>query len=488
MSKQAQKPKRKSGGKLTPALCNVLGILLILAVIAVTVPLTLPRYWGYEIYNVVSGSMEPAIPIDSVLYVTSAYPEEVKEGDIIAFENEGSVVAHRVVINRTSLGEFVTKGDANEDEDPEPIPYDALVGRVEHIVPLLGKAMQLFSTNVGKAYLMMTAACGVMLNMVAERKRVRRRALIKAQLLEEKLRAEQAAAGAQLQGVADGIATTAEPVTDGATPSVSAGGAPQTKAPRKRGKTLRRVLLALLLVIFIGSAGVVTFVQVQHRMSDELYEEAVREFVVPYEDQATEDKGVVPPIKVDFKALQEVNPDVIGWLYCEDSTINYPVLHGETNDTYLRHDYTGEYNVDGSIFIHADNKTDFSDYNTIVYGHHMSTGTMFAVLDNWQSQEYYDSHPVMWLLTPKGDYRVDLLSAHHTSGYSDMYTIIHKPGKELDKYLVEALKESDFKSKAGADPKAHYVLLTTCAYIFEDARYVIHGKLVPVNTIGGVVQ
>ena len=80
----------------------MLGTLFIVAVFALTLPLTIPRLMGYQVFSVISGSMEPAIPVGSVIYVREADASEVQVDEIIAFYDEGSVVAHRVVANRTS--------------------------------------------------------------------------------------------------------------------------------------------------------------------------------------------------------------------------------------------------------------------------------------------------------------------------------------------------------------------------------------------------
>ena len=84
------------GGKVFPALCSVFGTVILLGVIAAFFPLTVPRLMGYNIYEVVSGSMEPEIPVGSVIYVKAAEPETVEAGDIIAFVQNGSVITHRV--------------------------------------------------------------------------------------------------------------------------------------------------------------------------------------------------------------------------------------------------------------------------------------------------------------------------------------------------------------------------------------------------------
>ena len=161
----------KKGGILIPALCNVIGTLLLIAVIATSVPLALPTLLGYEIYNVTSGSMEPTLPVGSVIYVKPTQAELVQPGDIIAFYVDAVVVTHRVVENRFVEGEFVTKGDANEMADFSNARYRDLVGVVKYHFPYLGNYLMIYSHQVTKVYLMVLAFCGVMFNVLAGRMR-----------------------------------------------------------------------------------------------------------------------------------------------------------------------------------------------------------------------------------------------------------------------------------------------------------------------------
>lgn len=166
-------PGVTKGGKVIPTLCNLMGMVILIGVIASCLPLTLPRLLGYDIYEVVSGSMEPEIPVGSVIYVKEAAPEDVCEGDIIAFRSGLSVITHRVVQNRLLEGEFVTKGDANADVDLRAIPYSELIGCVAYHFPAVGRLMALYTSTVGKVYVLLAAACGAMLNMLAGRMRGR---------------------------------------------------------------------------------------------------------------------------------------------------------------------------------------------------------------------------------------------------------------------------------------------------------------------------
>ena len=174
MSSSPQGPKNeKRGGKLVPALCSIAGTLILLGVIAFYLPVSIAHAKGYEVYNVVSGSMEPAIPVGSVIYGETLRPEGGAEGDVIAFHGGDSVIAHRVVKNRVGEGEFITKGDANAENDMNPVGYQELIGRVCLHYPVAGGLLEVCTSSIGKLYLICLAACGAMLNILAGRLRNR---------------------------------------------------------------------------------------------------------------------------------------------------------------------------------------------------------------------------------------------------------------------------------------------------------------------------
>ena len=127
--------------------------------IVLCIPLTLPKVFGYEMYTVISGSMEPEIPIGSLVCIKGTEPADAKEGDVIAFygaRDSAAIVTHRVVENHVVMGEIITKGDANQTNDMNPVDYDNFIGRVELSIPKLGLAAQIFTSFEGKV-----AAAGV---------------------------------------------------------------------------------------------------------------------------------------------------------------------------------------------------------------------------------------------------------------------------------------------------------------------------------------
>ncbi len=275
-------------------------------------------------------------------------------------------------------------------------------------------------------------------------------------------------------------------------------------------KAIRTVLIIVFAGVFVFSAVRYLLLRRQYAESREVYAEAADRYTKPADPAAgpavqaaapggygsevsaepsaegpAEPVARTAPFEVDFEQLTSVGRNVIGWIYCEGTVINYPVVYGVNNSFYLDHDYTGAPCGSGAIFTDVDTVRGFVDSNVIIYGHHMSDLSMFATLKYWKEQDYMDEHPVMWLLTPEQDYRVELFAAYDAQADSSTYTIFRGPCTQLDEYLRDAVAKSQVSTSVELDPYAKYVLLSTCAYSNALARTVLHGKLVPVDSAGG---
>lgn len=184
------------------------------------------------------------------------------------------------------------------------------------------------------------------------------------------------------------------------------------------------------------------------------------------------------PITVDFAQLFQQSEDVIGWLYCEGTPINLPVAQAEDNQFYLKRLLNGAHNNLGTLFADYRNSEDLSDWNTVIYGHNMRSGAMFGTLKNYVSQEYFELHPNLWLLTPQGDYKVELIAGFVTSSGSEFYDNPENPEAAMD-LARKAMEQSTFESDLTLDENDRYLTLSTCSYEFQNARYVIVGRLIP---------
>lgn len=186
------------------------------------------------------------------------------------------------------------------------------------------------------------------------------------------------------------------------------------------------------------------------------------------------------PLQVDFEALDELYPDVVGWLYCAGTPLNYPVVQSDDNSYYLHRLPDGSENVNGSLFMDCRALSDMSDRNTVVYGHNMSNGTMFGFLGKYRGQVYYDAHPVMWYLTPERAYKLEPVAGMVTASDSEAYDIFGTDDA-LQEYLTTATAKSDFQSNAAAEGIKQIVTLSTCSYEFPTARYVVISGVTPVE-------
>lgn len=156
--------KSKSKGRsFVSALCKIIGIIIILLVIVSSLVLIVPRAMGYEAYNVETGSMSPGIPAGSIIFVKNIAPEDIVQGDVITYSSGASMVTHRVVENKKTEREFITKGDANANEDITPVSYAAFIGKVEKHFPVIGRLLAVYSTTMGKLFVLAFAAGGVLL-------------------------------------------------------------------------------------------------------------------------------------------------------------------------------------------------------------------------------------------------------------------------------------------------------------------------------------
>lgn len=186
------------------------------------------------------------------------------------------------------------------------------------------------------------------------------------------------------------------------------------------------------------------------------------------------------PIEVDFEVLWETNEDVVGWIYCEDTPINCPIVQAEDNDYYLRRLIDGTWNSSGTLFADYRNAADFSDSNTIIYGHNMKNKGMFGTLSNYKEQSYYDEHPLMWLLTPNGNYKVELIAGYVTSSTSEIYSF-GQAEEEVLALAEQSIEKSTFTSDFQVLQGDRFVTLSTCSYEYDNARYVLIGRLTPLD-------
>ena len=189
-------------------------------------------------------------------------------------------------------------------------------------------------------------------------------------------------------------------------------------------------------------------------------------------DQARdEDPGI------DFDALRKINPDVIGWIRYEGTPIDYPIVQGADNERYLTTMFDGTYGVFGTLFADAAAADPFRQFNTVVYGHHMRDGSMFGSLKKLKDQSYCEDHPSMELVTPDGSYRLDIWAFLNQPADSAVYTSNIDDAEDRREYIEMIKSAAEYTCGADADVNDRLVILSTCAYEYQNARYIVVCKI-----------
>lgn len=241
-------------------------------------------------------------------------------------------------------------------------------------------------------------------------------------------------------------------------------------------KVIKIILLIICSCIFIYSAyNIYKYLadeSANKKLNDGLIEKAIIETQNNNDEQKKSDE-VVLPITVDFSILKQENEDIVGWIYLEDTKLNYPVVQSEDNNYYLRRLINGNYNIAGTLFMDYRNNSNLEDNNTIIYGHNMTNDTMFGTLQQYKKQEYYNNHKVMYYFTPEKNYKIELILGCTISVDSDIYNMSIIDYNKIEKLI----NNSDFKSDVEINEKDKFMTLSTCAYEYDGARYIVMGVL-----------
>lgn len=261
---------------------------------------------------------------------------------------------------------------------------------------------------------------------------------------------------------------------------------------RKNGKALYYGVLVLLLGVLVFSSVKIISYMMEKKASERNQRELIDQVVTPVtpsetggtDNSGTKDNtgdtttGNEPDyISVDFSTLQAKYPDVVGWLYCANTGLNYPIVQTaeEGGEYYLYRDIDGSSNKNGTVFLDWRCNSDFTSQNNLIYGHNMKTGRMFAPIVKYRDQSFYDAHPYMYLYTPNQLYKVNLFAGMVTPHDSTVYSY----SLSAD-YIKQCIASSTFKSSVGT-PTGNILTLSTCAYDYDNARYVVMGELVPID-------
>ncbi|MGN1389337.1 MAG: class B sortase [Bulleidia sp.] len=247
-----------------------------------------------------------------------------------------------------------------------------------------------------------------------------------------------------------------------------------TKAGRR---FFQIVLIAALCVA--GYSGYQLYAGIkEYRDSQNAYAElAAAVETVPEASAAAEDPLPSGVTRADFTKLAGINSDVAGWLTLPDSEIDYPIVQGTDNEYYLEHLFDGTVNHSGCIFIDYTNSPGFTDRNTVMYAHHMRNGSMFADVEKYREQDWYDSHKVLYLQTPDAIYQLEPFAGILTDGAAGYVQISFESDEAFSAYVQDKIDQSTFTSDVTVSSEDQIVTLSTCRYDAYNGRYALFCKL-----------
>lgn len=256
----------------------------------------------------------------------------------------------------------------------------------------------------------------------------------------------------------------------------------RSRRGNKKGKLIFNIAFfiveALFIIVLLVAVWQIGSYLLDSRKSGSFYDNLQSSVILMDEGKGQEDekeKSQIPKA-IDFDRLHEISQDAVAWIYAPGGDINYVIAQAEDNDYYLHRLLDGSQASGGTLFMDCGNSADFSDWNTIVYGHHMKNGTMFASLLDYQTPGYYEKNPVMYLYTPGHRYRLDLIAGCTIKADDPIYAV--PAAKEDRAEIVSRISRmSTFISNAAVTDTDRLVTLSTCSYDYDEARYVVIGRL-----------
>ncbi len=239
---------------------------------------------------------------------------------------------------------------------------------------------------------------------------------------------------------------------------------------KTRSSVVSNIILVIALIIFLISA--VQLIRIIKGYLDGRSEyEDIRDLAIESDDSDNQ-------FRVNFDELLKINPDTVGWIrfYPEPSEINYPIVQGKDNEYYLHNTFSDNENTLGAIFLNCENKSDFSDKNSIIYGHRMRDGSMFRHLQDYDEKSFWENYPFFYIYTLDGrEITYEIYSAGVVQDTSETYQTEFATEEEFQQFidLTKAVSEYDTGVEVTTDDTI--VTLSTCTSASNEDRFVVRG-------------
>ncbi len=258
----------------------------------------------------------------------------------------------------------------------------------------------------------------------------------------------------------------------------------------KKGKKniLSNILLVICIVVFCYSAYMLIKSGLDTYKSKKENDKVADIFYGPIQTPTTTKEPELTPtptpepetLEQKFARLTAINPDIKAWINIANTNIDYAVVQASDNDYYLRRSIYKKYSYSGSIFMdYRCSIWDKATTNVIIYGHNMKADNMFHQLEKYRKKDFFNNeNNIITLYTSEGTITARVFSVYITdTGFNYLQTSFSK-SEAYRNYLDSIISKSLFTSSVNVSTDDRIITLSTCDYDFEDARLVIHAKII----------
>lgn len=267
----------------------------------------------------------------------------------------------------------------------------------------------------------------------------------------------------------------------------------RSAAPKKAFRlSIRKILMLALIIIFIFSTTMFVLQLIDDKRSEDIYNDALNialgnaeaEEIIP---EAPETVWIPEPIeddryakkmeKINLDALREHNEEVIGWIRIPGTKMDYPIMQTDNNEYYLSHAWNNVNSSTGAIFMECRSNPDFKDYNTIVYGHNMRSGAMFAVLRLYTTERNLKKWPNIYIRTDEGVFRYEIFSSFYAPLDSPVYGLSFNQTETKENLLKYSKENSEIESEIEPALTDRILTLSTCTNTDDNLRWIVQARL-----------
>lgn len=238
---------------------------------------------------------------------------------------------------------------------------------------------------------------------------------------------------------------------------------------------VRKIVLAGSVILCLGGVAYLVSDHMNQDKNSDVYEQ-VQEQVQVLEPTVKEETPV--EVSIDFASLKKINKDIYAWIDIEDTNVHYPIVQSPTDDSYyLEHTIEGVKGYPGSIYTERVNAKDFSDFNTVIYGHDMKDGSMFKHLHKFEDPEFFETHDTVTIYTEK---EIKTYRVYAAIVFDNRHLMYHFNNDDIEdrKAFIQAINgarnmKNLYREGMTIDENSKLITMSTCITGQPDKRYLV---------------